>query len=68
MKDTFCTSFNCRQRQSCKRALPIEDLQATRPYLHTQGYCLGFIPLSEECVVTESWFGKLFDWIHFSKF
>jgi hypothetical protein len=61
MTEIFCTSFNCLKRHQCKKALPIEEFKLAKPYLHTNGYCTGFVPVTEECVVTRSWLDRLID-------
>lgn len=59
----FCTSFSCRQRFNCKKALPLRnDLQAAKPYLHTNGYCTGYVPIKVNCVKPSNWFDVLFEW------
>lgn len=61
MTDSFCTTFTCRQRHSCKRGLPIEELQGTKAYVRTDSFCTGYIPIREECIQPVSWLDRLFE-------
>jgi hypothetical protein len=60
MTENFCSTFTCRKRHECKRALLIDELQAVKPYAHIDGYCRGFIPLNLDCIEPTSWFNRLF--------
>ena len=61
MTDTFCSTFTCRNRGNCKRALIVDELQRVEPFVHIDGYCRGFIPLTVSCVESTSWLDKLFN-------